>query len=292
MNGREVWGFGIVQTQELERAGPRVFDELCALLSEAAGVRFRPVVASGHRDLAEAIEESEVGLAWLPPIMSIELESRRVTTVLAIPARNGTTTYHAALVVRPGGPRSLAELKGRRAVWVQRDSAAGYIVPRMSLASQGVDVLRYFSREIFVHSHPGVIDAIVAGEADVGATYCHIARQPDGDAKVIRGAWLDDAGRSLRPIEVLATYGPIPNDALVGSNDLSAATRAALTRSLLDPSPRIKELLGKLLGSHDFRVPSAAHYDSLKHTLRAARARGHDAAPASSRMGIRAARRS
>lgn len=285
----DVWGFGIVQTQELERAGPRVFDELCSLLSEAAGVRFRPYVATGHRDLGEAIEEGEVGLAWLPPIMTIELESRSVASVLAIPARNGTTTYHTALVVRPGGPRTIADLKGRRAVWVQRDSAAGYIVPRMNLASQGIDVLRYFSREIFVHSHPGVIDAIVAGEADIGATYCHVDSATN---KVIRGAWLDDSGRSLRPIEVLATYGPIPNDALVGSNDLSAATRTALTRSLLDPSPRIKELFGKLLGSGDFRVPSGAHYDSLKHTLRAARARGHDAAPASSRMGIRAARRS
>lgn len=284
----DVWGFGIVQTQELERAGPRVLDELCALLSQEVGVRFRPVVASGHRDLAEAVEEGDVGLAWLPPIMSIELEARDITTVLAIPARNGTTTYHTALVVRPGGPRGVAELRGRRAVWVQRDSAAGYIVPRMNLASQGIDVLRFFSREMFVHSHPGVIDAIVSGEADVGATYCHVDA---ATGKVIRGAWLDDSGRTLRPIEVLATYGPIPNDALVGSNELSAATRGALTRSLLDPSPRVKELFAKLLGSGDFRVPAAAHYDSLRHTLRAARARGHDAAPASSRMGIRVARR-
>jgi ABC-type phosphate/phosphonate transport system substrate-binding protein len=285
----DVWGFGIVQTQELERAGPRVFDELCALLSKAVGIRFRPVVATGHRDLGEAMEEGEVGLAWLPPIMAIELESRAIASVLAIPARNGTTTYHTALVVRPGGPRSIADLKGRRAVWVQRDSAAGYIVPRMNLASQGIDVLRYFSREIFVHSHPGVIDAIVAGEADVGATYCHVDAATQ---KVIRGAWLDDSGRALRPIDVLATYGPIPNAALVGSNDLTASTRASLTRAPLDPSPGIKELFAKLLGSSDLRVPSAAHYDSLKHTLRAARARGHDAAPASSRMGIRAARRS
>lgn len=282
----EVWGFGVVQTNELERAGSRTLDELCTLLSDAAGVRFRPVVATGHRDLAEAVEEREVGLAWLPPIMSIELEARNVTTVLAIPARNGTTTYHTALVVRQGGPRTVEALKGRRAVWVQRDSAAGYIVPRMNLASQGIDVLRYFSREMFVHSHPGVIDAIVSGEADVGATYCHV----DATGKAIRGAWLDETGRSQRPIDVLATFGPIPNDALVGSNDLSASTRSALTRCLLDPSPRVRELFTKL-GSGDFRVPSAAHYDSLKHLLRAARARGHDAAPASSRMGLRVARR-
>lgn len=283
-----MWGFGIVQTLELERAGSRVFDELCALLSDATGTKFKPVVASSHRDLADSVEAGDVGLAWLPPIMSIELETRGLTTNLAIPARNGITSYHSALVVRKGGPRTVEELRGRRAVWVQRDSAAGYIVPRMNLASQGLDVLRYFAREMFVHSHPGVIDAVVAGEADVGATYCHV--EP-GTNRPIRGAWLDEAARPLRPIEVLATFGPIPNDALVSSNDLSASARSALARAVLDPSPRMKELFAKLLGSGDFRVPSAAHFDSLKHTLRAARARGHDADPASSRMAIRVARR-
>ncbi len=283
-----VWGFGIVQAQELERAGRSVFEELCKLVSQATGLQFRPVIASSYRALTDGLERAEIGLAWLPPIPSIELETRRLTTVLAIPARNGSTTYHSALVVRKGGPRSIEELRGRRAVWVQRDSAAGYLVPRMHLAAQGIDVLRYFSRELFIHSHPEVIDAVVHGDADVGATYCHV----DAAKAIVRGAWMDDAGRSLRPIDVLATFGPIPNDALVGSNELSASDRASLARWLLDPSPRARELFTRLLGSSDFRVPSPAHYDSLKHTLRAARARGHDGDPASSRMSIRVARRS
>jgi phosphonate transport system substrate-binding protein len=282
-----VWGFGIVQAQELERAGRAVFDELCELVSEATGVRFRPTVATSYRELSSALENSELGLAWLPPIPTIELDARGLATVLAIPARNGTTSYHSALIVRRGGPRSIVDLRGRRAVWVQRDSAAGYLVPRMHLAGQGIDVLRYFSRELFIHSHPGVVDAIVNGEADVGATYCHV----DAANKVVRGVWMDDS-RSVRPIEVLSTFGPIPNDALVGSNELSASARSSITRWLLDPSPRARDLFGRLLGSSDFRVPSVDHYDALKHTLRAARARGHDADPSSSRMGIRVARRS
>lgn len=282
-----VWGFGIVQARELENAGRAAFDELCELVSGATGMRFRPTIASTYRELAQGLEHGEVGLAWLPPLPTIDLESRRITTVLAIPARNGTTSYHSALIVRRGGPRSIGDLRGRRAVWVQRDSAAGYIVPRMHLAGHGIDVLRYFSRELFVHSHPAVVDAIVNGEADVGATYCHV----DAANKVVRGAWLDDESRNVRPIEVLATFGPIPNDALVGSNELSASARSSLTRYLLDPSTRARELFARLLGSGDFRVPSVEHYAPLVHMARAARARGHDADPSSSRMGIRAARR-
>ena len=281
------WGFGIVQAQELERAGRAAFDELCALVSEGTGALFEPTVASSYEELSSLVEDGEVGLAWLPPMPTIELESRNRATVLAIPARNGATTYHSALVVRRGGPRTIGDLRTRRAVWVQRDSAAGYLVPRMHLAASGIDVLRYFSRELFVHAHPAVIDAIVSGDADVGATYCHV----DPAGRVVRGAWIDDDGRSSRPIEVLATFGPIPNDALVGSNELPATTRSALARWLLAPPPRARELFQKLLGSSDLRVPAPAHYDTLKHMIRAARARGQDALPSSSRAGIRVARR-
>ncbi len=282
-----VWGFGIVQARELEDAGRGAFEELCGLVSDATGVRFEPTIARSYRELAGGLERSEIGLAWLPPLPTIDLGARRLATVLAIPARNGTTSYHAALIVRRGGPRTIGDLRGRRAVWVQRDSAAGYLVPRMHLAAQGIDVLRYFSRELFTHSHPAVVDAIVNGEADVGATYCHV----EATGRVVRGPWMDDESRNVRPIEVLATFGPIPNDALVGSNELSASARSSLTRWLLDPSARARELFARLLGSGDFRVPSIEHYKPLEHMSRAARARGHDADPSSSRMGIRAARR-
>lgn len=284
------YGFGIVQAHELEQAGRSVFAELCALLSEASGVTFKPTITTSYRELAVGIEDGEVGVAWLPPIPTIDLESRRLSTVLGIPARNGATTYHSALIVRRGGPKSVAELRGRRAVWVQRESAAGYLVPRMHLAAQGLDVLRFFARELFVHSHSAVVDAIVHGDADVGATYCH--ERSEGDApRVVRGPWMDEDGRSQRPIEVLTTFGPIPNDALVGSNELSASTRSAVTRWLLDPTDRARDLLKRLLGSGDFRVHDASHYDPLKHMLRTARARGHDALPSDSRTGIRIARR-
>jgi ABC-type phosphate/phosphonate transport system substrate-binding protein len=307
------WGFGIVQAQELEREGRGAFGELCDLLSEASGVTFHPVITTSYRELAESLDARDVGIAWMPPIPTIELATNGVATALAIPARHGTTTYHSALIVRRGGPRSVADLKGLRAAWVQRDSAAGYLVPRIHLAGQGIDVLHYFARELFVHGHGAVIDAVVNGEADVGATYCHVdgrsdprtppttnprASSPelrpggsDPRPRVLRAPWTDEDGRAIRPIEVLTAFGPIPNDALVGSNELPASVRSAVTRWLFDPTPRARDLLQRLLGSGDFRVPSPAHYDPLRHMLRAAHARGHDGSPSSSKAGIRAARK-
>jgi phosphonate transport system substrate-binding protein len=282
----EVWGFGIVRANDWSD-GKTPFGELCRLASEAAGVRFEPVMTSSYDELAVAIRDGEVGLAWLPPVPTIELEARGAASVLAIPARHGATTYHAAFIVRRGGPKTLADLRGRRAAWVQRDSAAGYLVPRMHLAAQGFDFLRFFSRELFVHSHSAVVDAVVSGEADVGATFCNVD-VPTG--KVLRSAWQDDHGVSIRPIEAIATMGPIPNDALVASTEVPAGARASLTRWLLTLDGRAKEIFERLLGSGDFRVPAQNHYEMLRHALRAAHARGHDALPPDSRMRMRVGR--
>ena len=281
----EVWGFGIVRSNDWGD-GKTPFEELCTLASAAAGVRFEPVLTSSYAELTAAIREGEVGLAWLPPVPTIELEARNSASVLAIPARRGATTYHAAFITRRGGPKTLAELRGRRAAWVQRDSAAGYLVPRMHLAAQGFDVLRFFARELFVHSHTGVIDAVVSGDADVGATFCSI----DGNGKVVRSPWQDDDGNNLRPVEALATMGPIPNDALVAASEVPANARSALTRWLLTLDGRAKEIFERLLGSGDFRVPAPNHYEMLRHALRAAHARGHDALPPESRMRMRVGR--
>lgn len=282
----EVWGFGIVRSNDWAQEQSS-FEELCTLASAACGLRFEPVVVGSYAELTASILDGEVGLAWLPPVSTINLEARGTAMVLAIPARRGSTTYHAAFIVRRGGPKTLAELRGRRAAWVQRDSAAGYLVPRMHLAAQGFDVLRFFSRELFVHSHAGVMEAVLSGEADVGATFCNVEAST---GKVLRSAWQDESGQSIRPIEALATMGPIPNDALVAAAELPANARLALTRWLLTLDGRAKEIFEGLLGSGDFRVAAANHYEMLRHALRAAHARGHDALPPSSRMRMRVGR--
>jgi phosphonate transport system substrate-binding protein len=282
----EVWGFGVVRANDWSD-GRTPFAELCALASAAAGVRFEPVMTSSYDELAAAIRDGEVGLAWLPPIPTIELEASGTASVLAIPARRGSTIYHAAFIVRRGGPKTLAELRGRRAAWVQRDSAAGYLVPRMHLAAQGFDVLRFFARELFVHSHAGVVDAIVNGDADVGATFCSV---DNISGRVLRSMWQDEQGNTIRPIEAITTMGPIPNDALVAASEVPAAARSALTRWLLTLDGRAKEIFEALLGSGDFRVPAPNHYEMLRHAMRAAHARGQDKMPPESRMRMRVGR--
>jgi phosphonate transport system substrate-binding protein len=265
--GRAVFGFGVARSIEAASARPRL-EELCDLASRALGVHLYPHVALQYRDLSDGLHRGELGLAWMPPIPAIELEDRGSARALALPLRNGSATYHAALVVHESGPHSLAALKGTRAAWVDRDSAAGYVVARLHLVASGLDMSGFFSKETFLHSHGAVIDAVAEKRADVGATFCQLDART---RKCVHGAWTTADGRPVKPVRVLATAGPIPNDAMLASSALDDEMRKRVLAWLRAPGERAKQLFFELLRAEGFRPAQPSHYEPLRKLLEEAR---------------------
>jgi phosphonate transport system substrate-binding protein len=269
------WGFGVVRA-EVVHAAQSVVAELCNLATAAVGERFVPQFATSYTELAHALEVGTIGLAWMPPIPAVEIEESGVGVVLAVPARKGMATYHSALITRKGGPRDLKACEGRGVAWVDEQSASGYVIPRLHCASLGIDARTFFGKELFARTHIAVVDAVVSGRVGVGATYCNF----DASGKRVTNAgWTDPDGGNPRPIEMLTSAGPIPNDAIVGSAKLPLPLRAALTRWLIGLEPRGRELFQQLLRATEFRVLPAAHFTPLKHIVRTARARGFSMVP-------------
>ncbi len=275
------WGLGFSNADGVTR--PRdLVQRACDALSEVSGMRLTPYVAHSYDDLTSAIASGEVAFAWLPPIPAIELLDHGIAEPLVVPAREGDSTYRSAIVVRAGTVESLSALRGRRVAWVSPDSASGYIVPRVYIAAEGHDVLHFFGSEVFLRDHRAVVDAVVRGEADAGATYCSLG--PDG--RIASGSWLTDDGKPGRPLEALATFGPIPGDAIVAATSVPAHARLAVTRYLLDVTNE-EQILTKLLRAKALRIATRDHFDPLRHVLRTARARGYAALPPLSRRAIR-----
>lgn len=263
------WGFGVARADAVTTT-QAVLGEICHLATAASGERLTPFFAENYKELASALRTGEIGVAWMPPIPALESETQGVGTVLALPARKGSATYHAAFITRKGGPRSLSECAGKRAAWVDRESASGYVIPRMHLASLGF-VDRFFGEETFLRSHIAVVDAVMLGRADVGATFCSL---DPVTKRVLSAGWTTSDGRALHPVETIATTGPIPNDAIVASTKLPLPARASIRRWLLQLDQRGKELFQLLLRAQEFRTFPDGHFDPLKHTIRVARARG------------------
>jgi phosphate/phosphite/phosphonate ABC transporter binding protein len=296
--GKGSLGFGIVRSVESSHGRARLA-ELCSLLSDELGTLFIPNHPGSYSELATQCERGELSLAWVPPIATARLQALGRVSVLALPVRRGAICYRSALIARPDGPTSLAELHGASVGWVDRESCSGYVMPRLFLATSSLDMKHLFARESFLGSHSAVVDAVLQKRVHVGATYCAVDSQAEvrpsappppfvgppqdrpQDKRAGRApslppaAWSAPDGRTNLPVRVLAASAPIPNDALVVSVDLAIDMRSKLLRWFLDlRDGRAKKLCLDLFGAGGFRVAAPEHYGALQQMMRAARAHG------------------
>src|SRR5262245_739261 len=104
-------------------------DAFCAALSAAIGTAVTGQRLDHYRDLLEAVHAGHIDIAWLPPIISIRASSMGRTIPIALPLREGAAWFSSILFTRPDSPvRAPSDLHGARAAWVDRQSAAGYLV--------------------------------------------------------------------------------------------------------------------------------------------------------------------
>ncbi len=272
MTGDGELGFGACR---LAAGAVLRFAELCHAGSRQTGLRIVPRHLPSYEALGEALEAGTIKLAWAPPIVALDLLDRGLGVVVALPERHGLLTSSVAFVVRHGGPRSLEELRGRRVMWLDRRSASGYVVPRLHLFARGWDPRDFFSKESFAETHMAMLDAVATGTVDVGTSWCRI--HPVTRA-VMNAGWLRADGHPIRQMEIAHIVGPVPNDAILAARSTSATDRSALVRWLLHADEPSRGPLTDLLSTTHFRVPTGDHFEPLRHMLRAARARGYDAA--------------
>jgi ABC-type phosphate/phosphonate transport system substrate-binding protein len=170
--------------------------------------------------------------------------------------------YHGAIIVPAKSTvGDLASLKGKTAAWVDRYSAAGFVVPRIELAKAGLDVKTAFASQRFYGSHEAVARAVAAGAADFGATFVRLA----ANGAVVSGPWSGAPGleESLR---IFATFGEIPPDVLTATAALHPDVRERVRKALLSiaDDTRGKQLLKAVFGAESLREASTDGYEALR----------------------------
>jgi len=171
--------------------------------------RVEVLVAPSYRELALAIERAEVDLAWTPPAVCARVRANARTVLTAV--RRDATSCRAALVVRAGaGIRTLEDLQGKRASWVDPLSTSGHLMALEHLHTSGLDPRRVFSDQRFAGSYRDALADVLAGRADVTSVY-----EVDGDPRATLRELEDLVGRSASSFEILCTTAPAPYDALV-----------------------------------------------------------------------------
>ncbi len=223
------------------RLHPRVAASLpgfCAQLSRSLGEPVAADTRQSYQELLGALldEGERLALAWLPPVL-VARALAAGGTLLATPERAGSGSYRSALLVsRESGLAELPQLRGKRAAWVDRASASGYLFPRAELLQQpGFEGFpaapRPFASEMFHGATVRAAAAVVAGEADFCA--CFVTSAAARDPRVAEqdlSRALGPLANKLRPLHVGAL---IPPDGLVAAPRTPPALRDRLAASLL-----------------------------------------------------------
>jgi phosphonate transport system substrate-binding protein len=259
--------FGIISTAP---AAQVLLEAICQELERQSARKVRPKILRSYRDLGDAMVDGTVHIAWAPPLLAIELENEGAASVVLCSSRGGNTAFEAALFTKSGSAvKKLEDMAGKRIAWVDKSSSAGYLVPRLKIAASGLDPASLFSEETFRRTHEAVAACVLTGEADVGATY--VSR--DAETKAIVGAGWFEAGASSDEVEIIASAGPIPADAIALSSQIEGDLAESLTRELTTMGETAPNLIKGLLNADRFERVVGGHFDELRRMVKDAAAR-------------------
>ncbi len=246
-------------------ASKKRMKEMLALVGATAKVALVAREVDSYPALAAAVDAGEVDVAWLPPVSYILLSKREKVTPLLGHHRGGRAEFHSVLLVRSSSRiRTVEGLRGKRAAWVDKHSAAGYVVPRIQLAAMGIDARVAFASERFFMSHEAAVRAVVGDKADFCATYARL----DRTGAAVRGAWMDLPGAE-GVVRVLATFGTIPSDVIAARRDLDPAISEALARGFIEAAYDVRGalLVLELFGVDEFRPWEDVGYTTLRRAM-------------------------
>ncbi len=247
------------------------FAELCHAASQQTQLQIAPRHVAQYEDLETLLRTVPDSLVWAPPIVAVELLDAKIADVVALPERHGLLTSNVAFIVRmKDAAKTLEDLRGRRVMWLDRQSASGYVLPRLHLAARGFDPDTFFSKESFGETHLAVLDAVSNSTVDVGTSWCRIDPKTQ---KTLDAGWIRSDGLSIRPVRAAHTLGPVPNDAILVSSKLRTTDRLRLVRWLLEPDKASRGPLKELMSTNVFRTPVPAHFTALREMLLARKMR-------------------
>ena len=280
---------GIALTTDPDKC-QRQLAQFCDAVEQATRLRITRQRVHPYQRLLAEVEDGTLDLVWLPPLLALRSTGRGVVAPLALPVRHGVSTYSSALFCHPDSPiESVTTLHGANAAWVDAQSAAGYLVIRSLLRSRGVVLENAFDRNTFYGSHDAVVEAVLSGKADVGATFVYQAEDSTPDtvwptpSRSTGRIPEKSAGWKERDVRVLLMAGSIPSDMLAARSQLEPEIRGALQDSLVTGEhPEVIHAANALLGAEGFIAPSREHLDGLmtmlsglEHEPESVRSRAH-----------------
>lgn len=201
--------------------------ELVEKSLQALGIPVRVVEAADHASFDHDVTYGTIAMGWVPPVLVARVEPTAKSILTAV--RQGRTGYRSALVCRKEDLLTPATLLGRRAVWIDEHSTAGYLLPALFLKMLGLNPTQLFGEQRFAGNYRDALTSVADGRSDLTAVYTLRSDEASVDAKMIELVGPDVASRLV----AFAFTEEVPGDALVITSQVEAQTAETWTQALL-----------------------------------------------------------
>ena len=210
---------------------------LAAYISEKLGIEVKFIILSKYGDIIDRFEQRELDGAFFGIFPAVLAHEKLGVEPLVRPvAMDGSTTSEGYLIVREdSGIKTIKDLTGKRAAFVDRASVTGYIFPVSLLRENGVaNIDKYFAEYYFTGSQDSVVYAVLDGRADVGAVKSRIFNRLVQKDPIIKDE-----------VRIIARSLSLPDTTLCLKTGISPELRRRLKELLLaiHQDPRGREVL-------------------------------------------------
>ena len=219
----------------------------------------RPVSVRVGRDYDEHIMylgKDRADIAFMGPASYVTMVAKYgKKPLLARLETDGNPLFRGYFIVRQDSPlKSLADLKGKRMAFGDRDSTMSHLVPQYMLEKAGVP-LDKLAEYKFLGSHNNVVLAVLSGDFDAGAVKDEVF---DKYAKQGLRALVDTPYYSDHVFVTRSTLAP----------GMIQALRSAMLR--LKDTPGGREILETIKPHTTALVPAVdTDYDNIRQVLKA-----------------------
>lgn len=206
--------------KQLERYQP-----LARYLSRKTGAGVELKILTRYGNIIDNFRSAKLDGAFFGSFTYALAHRKLGVEVLARPvAPDNTSTYYGLIFVRKdSGIRDLADMEGKRFVFVDKATTAGYLLPIEYFHGGGVDDYKsYFRETYFSGTHEGAIMDVLEGKAHAGAAKNTVFERLAKQDRRIR-----------KELVVLATSPHVPENGLAVRGDLDPALTGRLKEALL-----------------------------------------------------------
>lgn len=191
---------------------------ILAKVADEIGLKARTIIVNDYDALGKALKNGTADIGWFSPAAYVSAKKDTNLKPLVTPKVNNNTSYTGYIIAKKGsGIRTLNDLKGKSFAFVDKKSASGYVYPRAALLENGKDPEHFFSSTSFLGSHNKVIDVVISGEVQAGATYSE--------------AFEDAGAQAANNLDIIFMTEPIPKDVIAASPNIPQDVAEKLAKS-------------------------------------------------------------